>query len=150
MTKRVRRNALFASSQWSSQMNYSVPITLVISITLTAQEATSQEIAGWGAATDPAGDCEFAVEDDTLTITIPGTHHDLNPGTAFSHNMLAPRVLEKANDDFTVEVTIDPLEHPVPASSSSGGTRRHSYVGAGLLVWKDEKNFVRFERAVPG
>ena len=85
-----------------------------------------------------------------LTITIPGSHHDLNPQTSFASNMSAPRLLSKAGDNFTVEVAIDALDHPKPDSSSSQGTSRFSYVGAGLLGWIDDKNFVRFERAVNG
>ncbi len=132
-------------------MNRFFPIALMVTmVSVSAQEATSLEIVNWGTATDPAGDCKFAVNDETLMITIPGTHHDLNPGTAFGNNMLAPRVLNETIDHFTLDVTVDPLEHPKPATSSSSGETKHSYVGAGLLVWKDEKNFVRFERAVNG
>ena len=123
---------------------------MITTVSVTAQEATIQEIAHWGTATDPAGDCKFAVNDEKLMLTIPGTHHDLNPGTAFGNNMLAPRVLREAVDHFTLDVTVDPLEYPKPGTSSSSGETRHSCVGAGLLVWKDEKNFVRFERAVNG
>lgn len=111
---------------------------------------THHEITGWGIATDPAGDCRFAVADQKLTITVPGTHHDLNPAAAFRSNMLAPRVLKRMDGNFAVHVTVDPLEHPKPNSSSSGGESRFSYVGAGLLIWKDQRNFARFERAVNG
>jgi WD40 repeat protein len=36
-------------------------------------------LPGWGEVVDPDGDCTFAGEDGKLTITLPGTIHDLNP-----------------------------------------------------------------------
>lgn len=107
------------------------------------------DISNWGAVVDLAEDCQFSVVDKSLTITVPGTSHDLNPLAEFG-NMNAPRVIAELGDAFTIQVQVARLEIPRPESSSSQGEAKHSYVGAGLLLWKDEKNFVRFERAANG
>lgn len=104
------------------------------------------EIKGWGTVADPAGDCKVGEEGGKLTITIPGTHHNLNPAPGFD-NMLAPRVLQAVDGDFALEVTVEGFERPKPKTSSN---MRNSFVGAGLLVWQDDKNFIRFERAANG
>lgn len=63
-----------------------------------------------------------------LTIgTVSG--HDLFPG-----NMRAPRVLQPLDGDFSIETQVD-FDPPA------------AYQGAGLLVWQDENNFLRLERA---
>lgn len=112
-------------------------------------EPGKSDVSGWGSAVDPAGDCRFDVVDKSLTITVPGSSHDLNPLAEFG-NLNAPRVIRELGDAFTIQVQIAPLQIPKPQSSSSQGKTKHSYVGAGLLLWKDEKNFVRYERAANG
>src|SRR5262249_51236431 len=79
-------------------------------------------------------------------ITVPGTHHNLNPTPAFN-NLLAPRVVQDVDGDFTLQVKVDPFERPAPGTSTN---RRDSFVGAGLLVWQDGKNFIRFLRGADG
>lgn len=58
--------------------------------------------------------------------------------------MNAPRVLRAVEGDFVAEVTVAGQLQP-------GGGRTSSYAlpyqGAGLLVWLDRDNFIRFERA---
>lgn len=53
-----------------------------------------QVISGWGSVVDPKGDCTVAVKGETLSITVPGTYHDLAPFKGFD-NMDAPRVLQE-------------------------------------------------------
>ena len=105
------------------------------------------EIKGWGTVVDPAGDCKVAEKDGKVTITVPDTHHDLNPTPKFD-NVLAPRVLQEVEGDFTLQVKVDAFPRPKAktASSKAGIT----FVAAGLLVWEDEKNFVRLFRAANG
>jgi regulation of enolase protein 1 (concanavalin A-like superfamily) len=95
---------------------------------------------------DPVRDCKVVEKEGTLAITVPGTHHNLNPTLAFD-NLLAPRVLRDVDGDFTFQVKVDPFERPEPGTSTNG---RNSFVGAGLLVWQDGKNFIRFLRAANG
>ena len=58
--------------------------------------------------------------------------------------MNAPRLLRPVAGDFTLQVKV--LEFPVPDDKTPSGGQ-HSFASAGLLVWQDEKNFIRLERA---
>lgn len=106
-----------------------------------------QEIKNWGTVVDPAGDCKVTEKDGKVTITVPKTHHDLNPTPNFN-NVLAPRVLQVVEGDFTVEVKVDAFPRPEARTASSDAGI--SFVAAGLVVWQDEKNFVRLLRAANG
>ena len=105
-----------------------------------------QSVAGWGTIVDPDRDCQFATSPDGLIITVPGGHHNLNPTAAFQ-NLAAPRVLQKATGDFDLCATVLPFARPQPETSSNGV---NSFVAAGLLVWKDGHNFVRWLRTANG
>ena len=105
-----------------------------------------KDIKGWGTVVDPAGDCKVAEKDGKLTITVPGTHHDLNPTSPYE-NVLAPRVLQPVEGDFTAQVSVDVYRSPGDTANSKAGV---TYVGAGLVLWQDEKNFMRFVRAARG
>jgi len=67
-----------------------------------------------------------------LRLYTPDGGHDLYP----SANLDAPRMLQEIDGDFvaTAKVTI----HPV-----------YSFQGAGLLIWQDQDNYIRLEKA-PG
>jgi regulation of enolase protein 1 (concanavalin A-like superfamily) len=90
-------------------------------------------IEGWGELTDPDGDCTVQADGAKLTITVPGTPHDLT-GPAGALN--APRVLRPVEGDFTAQVRVSGKFWP-------GKT---GFNGAGLLLWSDEWNYVRLER----
>ncbi len=76
---------------------------------------------------DPKGDCTYAMLSPSgLQITVP-PGHDLWPGS----NRNAPRLLQTISGDFAIETKI-----------SDGKDGRKS---GGLLVWKDEDNYIRFE-----
>ena len=102
-----------------------------------------QQIAGWGTPVDPLGDCKFTAENGGLTITVPGGQHNLHPAAPFQ-NVAAPRVLQKAKGDFDLQVQVLPSERPKPGTASNG--INNSFVAAGLLVWRDSNNFVRWLR----
>jgi regulation of enolase protein 1 (concanavalin A-like superfamily) len=108
-----------------------------------AQDNTPQQVEGWGQITDPDGDCRVTKDNGELTITIPNTHHDLTYTDAYT-KLNSPRVLQPVEGDFTLQVTVRAFPLPGDAASSGG---QFSFVSAGLLVWKDEKNFIRLERA---
>jgi hypothetical protein len=111
------------------------------------EDKKPQEIKGWGTVVDPAGDCKVLDKDGKLTITVPGTHHDLNPTPRFD-NVLAPRVLQEVEGDFTIQVKVEVF--PRPQANTASSKAGISFVGAGLLVWQDGKNFVRLLRAANG
>ena len=101
----------------------------------------SREIKGWGNAVDPDGDCKFTVEKGRLSIGLPGVDHAL----AFERGQMnAPRVLRAVEGDFIAEVK---LSGPFPAGATSLVPARRPFHGAGLLLWQDEKNYLRLERA---
>jgi len=118
---------------------------LAISLTSLADESIPKTklIAGWGAAIDPVGDCKFETTDGKLTITVPSTAkpHDLSPELASS---TAPRVVQPVKGDFVIQVRVDGEFQPGEESTQVG---RAAYTGAGLVVFADQRNFVRFERA---
>jgi regulation of enolase protein 1 (concanavalin A-like superfamily) len=112
----------------------------------TGHLAHGQTVEGWGKIVDPLGDCRFVSGLEMLNIIVPAGHHNLNPDAPFK-NVAAPRVLSKARGDFDVRVKVPPFSRPKPKTSTNG---QNSYVGAGLLLWSDANNFVRFLRAANG
>ncbi|MDB6152235.1 MAG: hypothetical protein JWL90_688, partial [Chthoniobacteraceae bacterium] len=118
---------------------------LALVIPCLAQEATSGNklIEGWGTTLNPAEDCEFKVENQKLRITVPGSAdpHDLS---AELRSAMAPRVLQPVSGDFTIQVKIEGEFQPGDQSSER---LRSGYTGAGLVVFADNANFVRIERA---
>jgi hypothetical protein len=103
-------------------------------------------LAAWGQVVDPNGDCTITENDGKLTIKVPGTLHDLNPGeTDPKKRNTAPRVLREVQGDFvlTVKVTADWK----PGNKLPSATTQ-PYNGAGLLVWGSNLDFVRLERNV--
>jgi len=100
-----------------------------------------QEIKNWGTIADPDKDCTIKEQKGTLTITVPATGHDLG----VEHQLMnAPRVLRKVSGDFTVQVLVGGR---VEAEAPGTLTDRLPFMGAGLLLWQDENNYLRLERA---
>jgi regulation of enolase protein 1 (concanavalin A-like superfamily) len=97
-------------------------------------------IEGWGTAIDPDGDCKIEEDKGILTITVPGTLHDLFPPNSVVN---APRVMKEVEGDFSAQVKVvgsfDPGNEPVKGFD-------RAFHSAGLLVWQDEKNYTRYER----
>ena len=113
-----------------------------------AQEKKARTIQGWGEVVDPAGDCKIAADNGRLTITVPGTQHNLNPLPGWN-NMLAPRVLQPVEGDFTAVVKARVFKRP-EANTSTNKEKPHSFVAGGLVIWQDAKNYLRCMRAANG
>ena len=79
---------------------------------------------------DPLGNSTMSLDARRgfLRITVTG-YHDLWPA---NHNYNAPRLMREVSGDFTIETEM------------AGPSR---WCG-GLLVWKDQSNYVRFERGI--
>lgn len=118
---------------------------LVIGLPGLADELTptKQPVEGWGVALNPAGDCTWKPDGGKLTMTVPGSDrpHDLSPEIG---NLTAPRVVQPVKGDFIIQVRVDGSFQPGSESTQLGRT---GYTGAGLVVFADEDNFVRLERA---
>lgn len=125
--------------------SYLLVAVCALAVTAYAQEPNSgaPAIPGWGTPINPAGDCKFEAKDGKLVIFVPGTAkaHDLG---AEASNMTAPRVLQPVSGDFVLTVKIDGEFAPSEESTQQGRT---GYNGAGLVVFADENNYVRLERA---
>jgi len=100
-----------------------------------------REIKNWGMIADPDKDCTIKEQKGALTITVPATGHDLG----VEHQLMnAPRVLRKVSGDFTVQVLVSGRVEAEPPATLAD---RLPFMGAGLLLWRDESNYVRLERA---
>jgi hypothetical protein len=100
------------------------------------------KIKNWGEVTDPDRDCKFEEKSGQVIIKIPGKHHDLAYAETYNkHN--APRILQPVKGDFSVTVKVG-FELPKGAKSSGGP---HAFASSGLLLWQDDKNYIRLERA---
>jgi regulation of enolase protein 1 (concanavalin A-like superfamily) len=98
------------------------------------------EINGWGQTIDPDKDCKFQAEKGGLTIVVPGKDHDLGIERGV---MNAPRVLRPVEGDFIVQVKVSGKFEPGDPVTD----QRAAFNGAGLLILKDDRNYVRLERA---
>jgi regulation of enolase protein 1 (concanavalin A-like superfamily) len=104
------------------------------------QEENPQTIEGWGTVTDLLGDCTVKADGQKLSVRVPGGTHDLNQVLG---GLSAPRILQSVDGDFAVEVKVTSDFEP-GRESVAGNTR--PFNSAGLLVWQDEKNYIRLER----
>jgi regulation of enolase protein 1 (concanavalin A-like superfamily) len=107
-------------------------------------EPSGRRVLGWGDVVDPSRDCKVTHDPDRdrLTVMVPGTPHVLSaevPNMAMS----APRVLQTAYGDFKASVKVGGRLNPGKVKN----TPYDPYHGAGLIVWKDGRNYLRLERA---
>jgi hypothetical protein len=109
---------------------------------------TNKNVEGWGQVVDPKGDCNIAMSQGTLFITVPGTFHNLNPMPGW-RNMDAPRVLQRVDGDFQVQVLASRFEVPAPKTGVNK-ERPISIVFSGIVVWQDAQNYIRFARSANG
>jgi len=111
-------------------------------------DAVPVDLLNWGRLVDPTGESTLSRAYDHMTLEVPGTRpFQLQPQEG--SNLDAPRLLQEVEGDFEVSVAIPPSERPEPGTSTLNGNGA-SFRGAGLLVWQDEKNFLRYERTAEG
>ncbi|BCU76738.1 hypothetical protein [Luteolibacter sp. LG18] len=124
-----------------------LPLAVASTLLLSAhaQEAPlpAPELAGWGAPTDPDGDCKISVVEDALQMEVPGGKaHDL---AAEIDTTNAPRVLQAVNGDFTLQVKVDGKFSPGEESTKASRT---GYNGAAIIAMMNADNVVTLARAV--
>ncbi|MBA3313245.1 MAG: DUF1349 domain-containing protein [Planctomycetota bacterium] len=94
----------------------------------------------WGEFIDPDGDSNYRQDGDAIVISVNGTAHDLS---AELGRMNAPRILRGASGDFIAQVklsgSLEPEGMPIP--------ERVPFQASGLLLMKDDQNYIRLERA---
>jgi regulation of enolase protein 1 (concanavalin A-like superfamily) len=103
--------------------------------------AVTTAIPQMGSATDPSGNSQITGNAERLTIAMTGGDHALD---IERNRMTAPRVLQEVSGDFTVQVKVSGT-YPQGASTEVPG--RRPFQGAGLLLWVDQRTYVRLERA---
>jgi regulation of enolase protein 1 (concanavalin A-like superfamily) len=108
------------------------------SIFCQADDNGPHTLPGWGTTIDPDGDCQFLQKDSTLQILVPATIHDLNPWRGQN----APRVVARVAGDFAVQVKVTGEFLPGMTSAGKGAP----FNGAGILIWENDRNYVRIER----
>ncbi len=104
-------------------------------------EVEGTEIAGWGNAIDPDGDCKIDAQGKALVIEVPGKLHDLN---ADIDKFNAPRVLREVDGDFNIQVKVVGEFKPGPKSLNPKSV---PFNGGGIFVWRDSDNYIRLERS---
>jgi regulation of enolase protein 1 (concanavalin A-like superfamily) len=116
---------------------------LFVSLVAHAGGNSVRNLPGWGQVIDPDGDCIITCTNGNLTVTVPGTTHDLSSYHSIYKKRNAPRVLQEVDGDFTVQVKISGTFQPGKA-----GTLPEAYPfnGAGLLLWDNNENYLRLER----
>jgi regulation of enolase protein 1 (concanavalin A-like superfamily) len=113
---------------------------LIVTASLPAHSQNQPEIKGWGRWNDPDGDCSYKVEKEKLTISVPGTAHDLSSEYV---RMNAPTVLREMIGDFSLLVKVSGKFAPEGQIVNN----HPAYQAAGLVVMLDNRNYVRLERA---
>lgn len=98
-------------------------------------------IPGWGELMNPNPSCKHKILESGLKLTLPAAVHDLSVEIG---RMNAPRVLRPVKGDFTIQVRVAGVSHPGNQSAIPG---RRPFCSAGILVWQNERNYIRLERA---
>ncbi len=101
-------------------------------------------VAGWGTFVDPVGDCKYESNAKELVITVPGgAYHDLWPTKG---KVNAPMVVQDVEGDFSFEVQVNDVTPAVSGSQLSEFAAKVAFHAGSIVVWQDDKNFVRFDR----
>lgn len=100
--------------------------------------AEPAEVSEFGQFIDPDGDCSLKIQGPRLSLTVPGKLHTFS---AEQRVYNAPRLLQDVEGDFIAEVKV---ETAFQLGTAQGGD---FYQGAGLILLKDERNYVRLEQA---
>lgn len=94
-----------------------------------------------GRLIDPLQDSQLKAGDDTVTIQVAAGPHIFDAARDIAD---APRALAEVEGDFTAEVKF--LGDLQPGTVPIKGLP-FTFQGAGLLLWHNKENYVRFERA---
>lgn len=100
---------------------------------------TLEDLGTW---VDPVGDCKIRPTGKGVSLSMPGKLHILEHGLDVKNG---PRVLGETEGDFVAQVLVAGDLRP---GSQAVKELPVAFQGAGLLVWKDQENFLRLERTV--
>jgi regulation of enolase protein 1 (concanavalin A-like superfamily) len=117
---------------------------VLVAVALAAGEQPVQKIKGWGEAYDPEKDTKFSLDKGKLTIAIPaGAHRDMWAGNG---KITSPRVVQDVEGNFVAQVKVLGVIRPEMDSLIPKTTSTSPFQAATLLIWKDDKTFIRLER----
>jgi regulation of enolase protein 1 (concanavalin A-like superfamily) len=120
-----------------------VLISIVLAARSTFAGDKTSSFPGWGTVANPDCDCSFRTGTARLIVSVPGGNHDLDARPEYKVN--GPRVLQEIEGDFTVEVRV---AGTITADKDMEAPGRNIAFRAGaLMVWLDDKNFLRLDRA---
>ncbi|HET6424203.1 MAG TPA: DUF1349 domain-containing protein [Planctomycetaceae bacterium] len=89
----------------------------------------------------PVKGTELVVSQNRATLKVAAAVHDLSIELG---QMTAPRALESVSGDFEYQVRVSNVTGPRGRSLQASRT---AFVGAGILVMADDRNYIRLERA---
>lgn len=105
-------------------------------------EASPGKVEGWGALVDASGECKVRKEEGRVMIEVPAGSFDLWPE---GQKVNAPRLVEDVQGDFTVQVKV--VGKVMGEKGAEPAGRDVAFNAAALVIWQDDKNFVRLDRA---
>jgi S1-C subfamily serine protease/regulation of enolase protein 1 (concanavalin A-like superfamily) len=122
---------------------HSKPGCCLLAASLPTDDAAkrSPRMTYWGELIDPDGDCDLKLDNGALACEVPGTLHDLNIDI---DKVNGPRVVQGVEGDFVAEVKVSGSFQPCGIPT---GPKSVPFNGGGLLVWLDQGNYIRLERA---
>jgi regulation of enolase protein 1 (concanavalin A-like superfamily) len=101
-----------------------------------------QKVEGWGEFVDASGQCKVRLEGTRVMIETPAGSFDLWPEGKRTN---APRLVQDASGDFTVRVKT--VGNVMGEKGAEATGRDVAFNAATLVIWQDENNFVRLDRA---
>jgi S1-C subfamily serine protease/regulation of enolase protein 1 (concanavalin A-like superfamily) len=99
-----------------------------------------------GPLVDVAKNCKTSRDDGSLTIEVPAGVHLLSAELDIKNS---PMVLTDVDGDFTAQVKV--AGAMLPGSEPAryrGKALPFTFQGAGIVLWQDKNNYLRFERSV--
>ncbi len=123
-----------------------VPMVLIggLAALAPAGDVKPVEVAGGGQFIDPDGDCKLREENGKWFVDVPGVYHDLWPKKG---KVNAPRILRDAAGDFRVQARIHGQIKAEKGTAIPGLASSAAYRAGSLLIWQDDNDFVRMDRA---
>ena len=118
---------------------YSITVVLILAGLASGVPLREGAKNPWGTFEDPDKDCEFKVDNGVLSI-VAGKDHDL---WIERGKMNAPRAMQPVEGDFTFQVKVSGKFEP----RQMANMERAAYNGAGFFIMKDEKTYLRLDRA---
>ena len=107
-----------------------------------AGDKPPQKVEGWGELADAGGQAKVRKDGARVTLEVPAGSYDLYPE---NQKVNAPRLVQDASGDFAVQVKV--VGKVMGEKGAEAPGRDVAFNAATLVIWQDENNFVRLDRA---